>query len=1088
MHSQKLSWYILWRGVALCVVLAGLACISLGQTYVFNATQFPTGHNPQAIANGDFNGDGIPDLVVANYNDNTISVFLGTSLASYAPGVSYAVGSEPVAIAVGDFNSDGKQDLAVVNNNCPTKPCAATGSVSVLLGNGDGTFQAQITTNVGNAPTSVAVAQFANKKNSNQDLAVTNSADNTVQILLGKNTGVFSTGSTLAAGNNPLSVVAADFDQDGFIDIVVANEADSTIELFRGTGFGTFGPGLPFNDCTGGVTGCPTPNNPVAMAVGFFNTSSNNNPAPSIVTANASGSSVSVLVNSLPAVKGFQAAINLAAPGPTTQVVVSDFNNDGNADIAAVSPTANEFSVFLGAGNATFQPHVDYAAGFSPSALATTPAGTPTFTGSLSPGLAVVNAVDNTLEVFPGSLTWTLKSSPPIIVTGFQFPNFTATGNQPAGIGIADFNGDGFKDMAIADRGDNDVLVLLGNGNGTFTPASGSLPGTGLSPVWVATGDFNGDGVQDMVTANSAANTLSVFLGTGTGTFNTGTTVNTGKKPVCIGVADFNGDGKADLAVVNQNDPSMEIFFGNGDGTFTAQKSYKTATGSIPNQLAIANSFNGRGFFDIAVANGASNNVSVFIGLNGGGFQAGVSYATGTNPTGIAIADFNGDGNLDIATANNTASTVSILLGTGTGTFGTNTDFLTATTPFFAYAADFNGDGKQDLVVSAASTTSDRISIMLGNGDGTLQTHTDHNSIFSGKATSQALAIADFDNDQMMDIATADQITDNATVYMNLPMVTFTPGVTLNFGAQNLGSNTTLSTTSTNVGTAPVSDLTVSVGNGYTDSTSCGSSLAVGANCSTSVTFAPTVCGTYNTTLAYNDNAPGGPQSLNVLGIGNGVTATLSTTSMTFPTTVVGTSSFGQVVTITNSCNQTLTFTQPNPITITGQYKFASGCGTTLPPNSSCSITVTFQPKSIGTQTGILTINDNAPDSPQTVSLTGVGTIVSISPVSGLAFGNWRVGTTSTPLTATITNKSIKPLTFTQPNPITLTDAVDFAITANTCSTTLAGGANCTVSVTFTPSSAATFSADISIADNGGGSPQMVPLSGTGCTGGGGCQ
>ena len=137
----KFSFRAALSMLAACLVLSSLTAPSAAQTYVFNTAEFTTGHNPQAIANGDFNGDGIPDLVVANYNDNTVSVFLGTAIRTYSPGVIYDTGPNPVAIAVGDFNNDGKLDLAVLNNNCPSKPCAGPGSVSILLGNGDGTFQ-----------------------------------------------------------------------------------------------------------------------------------------------------------------------------------------------------------------------------------------------------------------------------------------------------------------------------------------------------------------------------------------------------------------------------------------------------------------------------------------------------------------------------------------------------------------------------------------------------------------------------------------------------------------------------------------------------------------------------------------------------------------------------------------------------------------------------------------------------------------------------------------------------------------------------------------------------------------------------------
>lgn len=1067
---------------AFVLVTAVLTATSAAQTYVFNTAEFSTGHNPQAVANADLNGDGIPDLVVANYNDNTVSVFLGTSARAYIPGVTYETGPNPVAIAIADYNGDTKPDLAVLNNNCPTQPCAAVGSVSILLGNGDGTFQNQTSVNVGNNPLFIASGALTTG-NSAIDLIVTNSADNTATVLANNGTGGFSFKNIVKTGNDPLGVVLADFNNDGILDLIVANSADSTISFFLGNGNATFTAPLVVTtiEKSNGEGGTP-----IAICVGDLNNAVDNfgKPVQSVALSTATGT-VAVMINRYPRVKGFDGSENFAVAGPATQLVCSDFNNDGALDIAAVAPTTNEFSVLLTSnGNGvSYLPHVDYATGAGPSAITTTLISAQSFTGGISPSVAIVNGTDNTLEVFPGSLNG-----------AFQMPQaapgsfFIATGNQPSGLGAADFNGDGFPDLAVADRADNDVLVYLGNGNGTFTKFSGAATITGNAPAWVATGDFNGDGHQDMAVANSASNTVAILLGNGDGSFTTGTPLTTGKKPVAIAVGDLNNDGKADLAVVNENDPSVETFLGNGDGTFKTVKSYATGTGSTPNQVTIAD-FNNDGNQDLALAGGGNNSVEVFLGLGTGKFQIAANFAAGTDPTGVAVADFNGDGIKDLAVANNGSSTVSILLGNGNGTFGTHVDYPTATTPYLAFAVDMNGDNHADVVVSAASTTADRVSVMLGNGDGTLQTHVDHNSVFKGKATSQALAVGDFNLDNAPDIVTADQLANSVTVYMNTGVPAFTPGSAINLGGVDLGSSSSETLTLNNPGSAPLTGVAFSISgsSSFSEVNTCGTSLPAGANCTATVTLTPSAPGAVTGSLNLANDSLDNLQSVALTGEGNGATAVLNVTSLNFPVTLVGATSNSQTVTLTNTGNENLSITLP--LSITAQFAQSNNCPTSLAPNASCIINVSFKPKVVGTITGTLSITDSALNSPQTVALSGIGTEVSLS-TSALNFNPQQIGTTSAPQSVTITNVGKQTMSFTGSPAITITgtDAGDYAISSNSCGSTLGAGASCSVSVTFTPLSGGTLTADLSISDNGGNSPQLVSLTGSGCTGGSGCN
>ena len=200
----------------------------------------------------------------------------------------------------------------------------------------------------------------------------------------------------------------------------------------------------------------------------------------------------------------------------------------------------------------------------------------------------------------------------------------------------------------------------------------------------------------------------------------------------------------------------------------------------------------------------------------------------------------------------------------------------------------------------------------------------------------------------------------------------------------------------------------------------------------------------------------------------------LSPASLTFPDQVVFTTSKAKTVTLTNTGLGVLNI---KSITVTGPFAQTNNCGTTVNPSASCTISVTFKPKTIGTLTGSVSITDNAPASPQKITLTGTGTYVQLSPTS-LNFGNQPVGTKSLAKRITLSNKGSVTVSISSIS-VTGANAGDFAQT-NTCGTSVAAGASCSIRVTFTPSAKGKRTASISVSDNGGGSPQTASVSGTG--------
>ncbi|HUI84292.1 MAG TPA: VCBS repeat-containing protein, partial [Candidatus Binatia bacterium] len=246
----------------------------------------------------------------------------------------------------------------------------------------------------------------------------------------------------------------------------------------------------------------------------------------------------------------------------------------------------------------------------------------------------------------------------------------------------------------------NNISVLLGRGDGTFQQAV-NYP-AGLAPRWVVVADFNGDGKPDLAVAEESSGAAGILLGNGDGTFQPVVNYATGVSPWSIAAGDFNGDGKLDLVTANLVSNNVSVLLGNGNGTFQSALNY--SAGINPSSLAIGD-FNHDGKADLAVADMGSNSVSVLLGNGNGTFQAPVSYGVGPNPISVVAADLNGDSKTDLVVAdnNNFSSELTVLLGNGDGTFQPGTNYSIGNAPGSLAVADLNGDGRLDIAVSQYS-------------------------------------------------------------------------------------------------------------------------------------------------------------------------------------------------------------------------------------------------------------------------------------------------------------------------------------------------------------------------------------------------
>jgi hypothetical protein len=255
---------------------------------------------------------------------------------------------------------------------------------------------------------------------------------------------------------------------------------------------------------------------------------------------------------------------------------------------------------------------------------------------------------------------------------------------------------------------------------------SGSIGGEPTAP---RVGDFNGDGLPDIVTVDPSKDTVTVILGKGNGSFGNPVSYPAGPGVSDVAIADLNGDHKQDLIVADYGTPGtansggVSVLLGNGDGTF--QKAVFTPTGSQPLYI-VARDFNGDGRMDIALASDyvanftTGGSVDVLLGTGTGGFSLPVHYVIGALPSSLAVGDFTGDGKLDVAVAGSGAAPLSLLRGQGNGTFldAINSN-PSAITPVSLTAGDFNGDGKTDLAMIDATTG--LVDVALSSGNGTFQ-------------------------------------------------------------------------------------------------------------------------------------------------------------------------------------------------------------------------------------------------------------------------------------------------------------------------------------------------------------------------------
>jgi len=556
-----------------------------------------------------------------------------------------------------------------------------------------------------------------------------------------------------------------------------------------------------------------------------------------------------------------------------------------------------------------------------------------------------------------------------------------------------------------------------------------SAASSGSGAGWPAVGDFNKDGKLDVASVNMSANTVSVFLGNGDATFQPHVDYSVGTQPWYIVTGDFNDDGNLDLAVANKGGNNVSILLGNGDGTFRPATNF--AAGNSPTAVATAD-FNHDGKLDLVLPNPADNTISVLLGNGNGTFGVPLTATTGAYPVHVAVADFDLDGKMDVVVADENCATppcgmgsISVLRGNGDGTFRAKHDFQSNLSTGFVAVANFNRDGAPDVVAvnSEVFDTYGTVGYFRNMGAGTFAAPVEYTT---GQA-STAVVVGDFNNDGKLDMAVLNSEGSN---------------LTLEFG--------------NNDGTFGNNGITYSNFNFFGGPIG----LAVGDfNNDGQLDFVSSDNNDNELDILTQQPAPAG--------------VTLTATSLNFGVQPVEQVSPTQKVTLTNSGGVALSISS---IAVSpSQFLESNTCPSSLASGLNCTISIAFDPTAFKNYQGTVTINDNASTSPQTISLSGVGTLTQYSPAS-LNFGTVAVGSSSS-LPVTLTNLSVNTINVSTVKIVG--SGIEWFSQTNNCRPTLAGKSSCTITVTFTPTSTGVQTGTLSVSTSGGPQTQ-INLMGTG--------
>ena len=597
------------------------------------------GSFPSSLVIDDVNNDGWSDVILTNSAADNIGVFLGYDYSTLIVDqtLTFERKSSPEDVIIEDFNGDSIWDLVIVFGGQAT--------VKILLGYANSTFEEQFSykTNKLHDTIKVVTGQFNN--DSYLDLAITSSESHTLSILFGDGDGIFSPSIDYSTDpSSPVFVTSADLNRDGHQDFVVASKDTDNIGVFLANENGSLNEQVIYH--------MPEESAPVWIAIDDLNKDN----ISDLAVANLNGDGIGIYFG-VGDGKFNNFTFYAGNKSLSSSLTIADFDKDNYPDIAVLNAGAKNITIFYGYGNGTFSSPIKYS--MKQNSILTSMIVQDLNNDSIL-DIAVTNFVDGNANI---GILYGLDER------RFLPAKMHSTGylTQSTVMTVKDINNDGQLDFVVSLAKKDKVLFMSTNGSEPLGSLMTFYTGLSSSPSAVAISHLNNDHKLDIAVVNSGTNDVLVLLGDGNGNFIQEKRYSTGANtlPNSIVVKDMDNDQRNDIIVTNSKKDEIRIFYNDGNGSFALFHSYSTGYGSEPSFVSVGD-LDKDNMMDIVLANTGINTVLI---LYGSGYRTFAkeeiySFNYDSRPKSIVIADVDNDGWLDIGVAHYQSGVVHVLLHT----------------------------------------------------------------------------------------------------------------------------------------------------------------------------------------------------------------------------------------------------------------------------------------------------------------------------------------------------------------------------------------------------------------------------------------